>query len=282
MPKLITPVNLDKYVTAAEIICGDCRDVMNDMFHSGKRFSLIFADPPFNIGQKYAGYHDSISLDEYGQLIQGIVDGAASLLTYGGVLCLHGPDDLVEYYLNFSRANGLERIAWINWHYRFGQCSRKKWVDSRTHCLIYTHKETADRPFGNGCYTMNPEAVMVDSDRKTRYKDKRVGQENTKGEVNLGMRMPFTIWGLPSDGEGWGRVQGNNKERRHKHPNQLPERYLERLILYYTNPGDAVLDPCGGSGTTIAVATRLSRVGATIDVSRDNCESIRERLQGRS
>jgi site-specific DNA-methyltransferase (adenine-specific) len=93
------------------------------------------------------------------------------------------------------------------------------------------------------------------------------------------MRLPGTVWGVPSDGQYWGRVQGNNKERSPGHPNQLPEVYLERLIRAYTNPGDKVLDPFGGSGTTAVVAQALGRDCTTIDISMGNCKSIEARLQ---
>jgi site-specific DNA-methyltransferase (adenine-specific) len=50
------------------------------------------------------------------------------------------------------------------------------------------------------------------------------------------------------------------------YPTQKPEALLERLILSLTNPGDTVLDPCFGSGTTLAVAQRLGRDAIGIDI----------------
>ena len=93
------------------------------------------------------------------------------------------------------------------------------------------------------------------------------------------MRLPGTVWGIPSDGPNWGRIQGNNSERRGDHPNQLPEAYLERLIRAYTNEGDRILDPFAGSGTTAVVSKALGRHCVTIDISPSTCRSVRERLQ---
>jgi site-specific DNA-methyltransferase (adenine-specific) len=84
------------------------------------------------------------------------------------------------------------------------------------------------------------------------------------------------------DGKFWGRVTGNSKERRKNHDNQLPEKYVGRLIQAYTNPGSTVLDPFGGSGTTIVVAEALKRSPITIERSAIYCESIRERLMNGS
>jgi len=179
-------------------------------------------------------------------------------------MALHGPDDLAEAYVVAQRRLNMRRIAWINWHYRFGQCGRSNWLDARCHCLIFAKHDE---------WTWNPDDVLVDSDRKTQYADKRIHET-----ANGGQRLPGTVWGIPSDGQYWGRIQGNNKERRHGHPNQLPEVYLERLILAYTNPGDHILDPFAGSGTTSVVADALARECVTIDVSEPNVNSVRERL----
>lgn len=246
-------------MSEVKVHCGSCVKVVPTL---GK-FGLIFADPPFNIGQDYNGFNDRIPRQEYEDFTDRWV-----LACWGacdGVLALHGPDDLVELYLMAARKYRMRRIAWINWHYRFGQCGRSNWIDARCHCLIYSKHDT---------YTWNPEAVLVDSDRATTYSDKRI-HETDRG----GKRLPGTVWGVPSDGPYFGRIQGNNTERRHGHPNQLPEVYLERLIRAYTNEGDRVCDPFAGSGTTAVVAQALGRPCDTIDISEENCKSIAERLK---
>lgn len=91
--------------------------------------------------------------------------------------------------------------------------------------------------------------------------------------------MPGTVWGEPTDGKCWGPVDGHNYERWRKSPGQLPELYLERLINAYTNPGDRILDPFGGSGTTAVVAATLRRDCVTIEQSESKCKLIRERLE---
>ena len=53
-------------------------------------------------------------------------------------------------------------------------------------------------------------------------------------------------------------VSGNSPERT-DHPAQYPEELIERIIKVGTNPGDLVLDPFMGSGTTAVVAKKLGR-----------------------
>ena len=58
----------------------------------------------------------------------------------------------------------------------------------------------------------------------------------------------------------------------------MPEAVLERIIRVSTNPGDLVLDPFAGSGTTLAVAKKLGRKYLGFELSEDYAAAIRERL----
>jgi DNA modification methylase len=242
------------------LLTGDCREVLAG---TEDEFDFVFADPPFNIGHHYKDFDDNFgSWEEHFEFTSQWVSVAWSACR--GVLALHGPDHVCEMYLRIAAARGMRRIAWLNWHYRFGQCNRSNWIDARCHCLVFAKREP---------WTWNPDDVLVESDR-VKYGDKRVSETDRGGK-----RLPGTVWGVPSDGPYWGRVTGNSKERRPYHPNQLPEVYLERLIRAYTNPGDTVLDPFAGSGTTAVVAKALGRNCTTIDVSAESLAQVKERIE---
>jgi DNA modification methylase len=220
---------------------------------------LISADPPFNIGQGYSGYKDNLPRQQFDEFTLEWVENAWECC--GGVLALHGPDDLAEMYLNAARMYDMPRVAWINICYGFGQNRWTNWVDGRCHCLIFA-KDPKN-------YTFNVDDVLVPSARKLSG-DKRIGDS-----PRAGMRLPSTVWGFANDCEPWepekyfGRVQGNNKERVPERPNQLPIAYLARLIRAYTNLGDLVCDPFVGTGTTALAAKVLGRdfVGTDLDSS---------------
>jgi len=73
------------------------------------------------------------------------------------------------------------------------------------------------------------------------------------------------------------RLQAGSRERL-GYPTQKPEALLERLLTASTKPGDVVLDPFCGCGTTIAVAERLDRQWIGIDISPTAMEIMRRRL----
>jgi modification methylase len=65
---------------------------------------------------------------------------------------------------------------------------------------------------------------------------------------------------------------------RKAHPTQKPEALLHRILLATTNPGDVVLDPFFGTGTTGAVAQRLGRRWIGIERDADYAKAARERI----
>lgn len=249
-----------------KVLHGDCVQLIPRVVEKYGRPQFIFSDPPFNVGQDYSGYVDVMEEAAFDLWTREWIKVCWEALAPGGVLALHGPDRLAELYLMAAHFFDMNRIAWVNWHFRFGQCGHTNWINAREHCLIFAKGEK---------WTWNPEAVLVDSDRATVY-----GDERTKANKKWpGKRVPFSVWGLPSDGPNWGRIQGNNEERQPEAPNQIPEKVMGRLLLAYTNSGDLVLDPFGGSGTTATVAAGLGRNVVTIDVSAVNVELIRKRVK---
>ena len=62
------------------------------------------------------------------------------------------------------------------------------------------------------------------------------------------------------------------------YPSQKPEALLDRLVLALTDPGDIILDPYAGSGTTLAVASKRGRRFLGIDQSHVAIETALNRL----
>jgi site-specific DNA-methyltransferase (adenine-specific) len=77
----------------------------------------------------------------------------------------------------------------------------------------------------------------------------------------------------------YSRVCGTFKERQSWHPCQMPELLLARIIAASSNPGDLVLDPFNGSGTTAAAAMQLGRNYCGLDISENYVENTKIRLE---
>lgn len=62
------------------------------------------------------------------------------------------------------------------------------------------------------------------------------------------------------------------------HPTQKPLKLLKRLIEIYTDPGDVVIDPCAGSGSTLRAAYELGRNVYGFEIDRDMCKAAQNKM----
>ncbi|MHC1593108.1 MAG: DNA-methyltransferase [Methermicoccaceae archaeon] len=235
------------------VYLGDCIDVMKAF--PEESIDLVFADPPFNIGMKYDVHDDSMPYEQYYEWSESWLKEAYRLLKPSGSIYVAIGDEFAAELNLILKSTGFHFRNWLVWHYTFGQNQRKKFNRAHTHIMYFT-KSRDD-------FTFNADDVRVPSARQLVYKDKRA---HPKGKV------PDDVW-------SFSRVCGTFRERVGKHPCQMPESVLERIIRASSSRGDLVLDPFGGTGTTAAVAKRLERRYITIEISEDYYRAIVERLK---
>jgi len=92
--------------------------------------------------------------------------------------------------------------------------------------------------------------------------------------MNDGVQMR-SDWTLPIC-TGHERLKGDDGNK--AHPTQKPESLLHRVLLSSTNPGDIVLDPFFGTGTTGAVAKKLGRKWIGIEREDDYIRHATNRI----
>ena len=250
----------------ARVYVGDCREVLPALpeVRDGS-VDLVFADPPFNWNRAYDKWDDSLPREDYLKFTHEWLDVCVDALTPNGSIWVNIPDDTAaEIVMHLKHTRGLHMVNWCIWHYRFGQNRQDSFILSKVHALYFA-KNRLSRVW-------RPKAVLEPSDRATTYFDPRT---QNKKEGENGLRVPMDVW----YGKYWGRIQGNNKERRHNHDNQLPEVYLERVIEACSEEGMLVMDPFLGSGTTGVVAHALKRRFIGCEYSAENAKSAFERMK---
>lgn len=234
------------------VIHGDCLEVLDRI--EPQSIDLVFADPPFNIGIRYHGYKDNQPFEEYRAWTQQWLDKIVPLLKKNGSVYIAIGDEFAGDMRVLLRNTPLIFRNWIIWHYTFGQQTTKKFSRAHTHIFYFVMDEKN--------FTFNDDDIRVPSDRQLKYSDKRA---NPKGKV------PDDVW-------LFSRICGTFKERVGKHPCQMPENLLERIILASSNRGELVLDPFAGTGTTLAVAKKLGRHYIGIEQSDIYYDIIQKRL----
>ncbi|MCL4222008.1 MAG: hypothetical protein KJZ65_11645 [Phycisphaerales bacterium] len=250
----------------ARVWVGDCREILPRLPEIQRsELDLVFADPPFNWARAYDEWDDQMADHEYLDFTYDWLDLCAGGLKDTGSLWVNIPDDWAAEIVVHLKQRGMTMVNWCIWHYRFGQNTKGRFINSKVHVLYFSKHPTRR--------TWNPEPVLETSDRRAIYGDPRT--ESKRDGMPAGLRVPMDVW----YGKFWGRVQGNNLERRHYHDNQLPEVYLERVIACSSNPGDLVLDPFLGSGTTGVMAHAMGRRFIGTEFSVQNAKNAVERMK---
>jgi site-specific DNA-methyltransferase (adenine-specific) len=243
------------------LIVGDCRDILPRLPERGS-VDLVFADPPFNRGVRYDHWSDGMPREAYERFTFDWMDACIESLSRRGSMWINVPDEIAAEVVLHGRRRGMHLLEWCIWHFRFGPNRRTGFIESKTHALCLA-RDPIRRIW-------NPHAVMEPSDRSLVYGDKRTRAR----KAGTASRVPMDVWYGPY----WGRIHGKSLERRPSHRNQLPEAYLERVILACSDPGSLILDPFCGSGTTSTVARAYGRPSVSIEVSPTSARNAWKRI----
>ncbi len=111
--------------------------------------------------------------------------------------------------------------------------------------------------------------IWASRDEKSKYTFNYRAMKTLNDELQM-----RSDWVLPICGGQERLKRGGTKA----HPTQKPEALLYRILLACTNPGDVVLDPFFGTGTTGAVAKRLGRNWIGCERDPIYCEVAEERI----
>jgi site-specific DNA-methyltransferase (adenine-specific) len=253
---------------------GDCLSGFSRV--DAQSVNLVFADPPFNIGYDYDAYDDCQEATDYLAWCNEWGNEIHRVLKPNGTFWLAiGDDFAAELKLAFLE-RGFRCRSWVVWYYTFGVHCTKKFSRSHTHLFHFVKNPKT--------FTFNANEIKVPSARQLVYADSRAKE---------GGRLPDDTWFLrPQDVNGsftpeedvwyFPRVCGTFKERAGWHGCQMPEQLLGRIIKVSSNPGDLVLDPFAGSGTTLAVAKKLGRHWIGFELSKKYAAKVEERLAATS
>jgi modification methylase len=248
-----------------QIITGDCLQVLKTI--PDKVVDLIFADPPYNlqlekelwrpnstrVNRVNESWDQFTNFEVYDHFTQEWLLGCRRVLKDTGTIWVIGSYHNIFRVGRIMQDLGywiLNDIVWIknnpmpNFHgVRFTNAHET---------LIWAQKIKGKR------YTFN-------------YKAMKSINHGAPGDGGLQMRSD---WKIPLC-TGKERLKRNGEKA---HPTQKPEALLERVIISSTKPGDIVLDPFFGTGTTGAVAKKLGRHWIGIEAEAGYVPIAQERI----
>ncbi|MCT7972645.1 DNA methyltransferase [Laspinema olomoucense] len=268
-----------------KVLKGDCLKLLEQI--QDESVEAIYLDPPFFTEKthklKNRDGSQEFSFDDlwgchkkYAEFLYQRLVHLHRVLKSSGSIFIHC--DATANYLIRSLLNevfGPDQFrSEIIWYYKRWSNSKKGLLPA--HQTIYFYSKTDSFTF-NTRYTDYSESTNVDQILQRRSRDsqgKTVYARDEQGEVILNdskKGVPLSdVWDIPY-------LNPKAKERV-GYPTQKPILLLERIIEIATNPGDLILDPFCGSGTTLVAAKLLGRHGIGMDISADAVELTQKRL----
>lgn len=221
---------------------------------------LVFADPPFNLGKDYGkGITDERQSEDYLDWCKSWLKECSRALVPGGAIFVYNiPRWNIEigHILNDL---GLTFRHWIAIDIKFGLPIAGRLYPSHYSLLYYTRGKPK---------TFNRPRVPIPTCRHCGGDIKDYGGHRNKLHPD-GLNLT-DIWSdIPP-------VRHRGTKRRGA--NELSEKLLARVLDIATAPGDVVLDPFGGSGTTYAVAEKMHRRWTGCELG--DVDPIIRRLEG--
>lgn len=176
------------------------------------------------------------------------------LLRAAGAVAPHvylwGFPEIVAAFVERLPANlGFE--AWLTWYYKNNPSVIRGWRSAQMTCLHLT---------GEGAQ-MHPEAFLNEAQLAKKAEGKLRYMPGPPSVIEAGLLVGFI---------------GRNEQT--GHPSQKPERVYEPLLQMATVPGEVLVDPMCGSGTTGAVARKLDRRAVLADIEDDYVTMVEQRL----
>lgn len=245
------------------LFAGRCEDLLDSI--PSDTIRLVVTSPPYNIGK---AYERRVDLDTYVAQQARIIAETVRVLTPDGSICwqvgnhVHKgevfPLDAVLYPV-FKRL-GLKLRNRIVWSFEHGLHATRRLSGRHETILWFTKSDD---------YLFDVDAIRVPQ----KYPNKKAFKGPNVGSLtgNPRGKNPGDVWTIPN-------VKANHVEKT-VHPCQFPVELVERLVLSMTRPGDRVLDPYGGVGSSVLAAALNGRRGLMAEVVPDYIWIARQRLR---
>ena len=246
---------------SGRIIVGDCVEAMKGL--GAGSVDLVFADPPYNL--QLAG--------ELRRPNNSVVDAV---------------DDAWDRFASFADYDTFTR-AWLAEARRVLKPTGSLWVIGTYHNIHrigtalqdlgfwvlndVVWRKTNPMPNFRGRRFTNAHETLIWCARSEKAKGYTFNYESMKA-LNEGLQMR-SDWLIPLC-TGHERLKDDAGQK--AHPTQKPEALLHRVILATSKPGDVVLDPFFGTGTTGAVAKKLGRRYIGIEREQNYVAVAEERI----
>lgn len=239
----------------------DCARFLADNAKEAPPFDFTFLDPPFNQGKEYREHHDRLDEGEYWDWMLEVCRLTLERSSEGAAMYFMQREKNAEHVLRVLRESGWRFQNLIVWRKKTSAIPSQVRYGKAYQVIAFATKGRRARVFNR---------LRINPPVPNGYKPR----ENGIFVTDVWDDIRELTSGYYAGDEA---LRQDNGERVHKQ--QSPIALLLRMILSSTNPGDCVFDPFLGTGTTLVVASQLSRLGVGVEKDAVNYDCIKARLQ---
>lgn len=245
------------------LYCGDSTSA-EDMaaLMQGTRADLIVTDPPYNVdyhgGTGLSIQNDNKDDASFHAFLHDAFKTMKEPLKAGGAFYVWYASRESVNFETALKENGLTVKQQLIWVKNVMTLGRQDWQWRHEPCL-YGWKNGANH------YWDGRRDLTTVYDEKPDYK--KMNKEQLLQEITKlrGDNVPNTI------------IYEDKPARNEEHPTMKPVKLFQRLIKNSSKEDDAILDPFGGSGTTIIACEKLNRTAYVMELDPHYCDVIRKR-----
>ena len=245
----------------SRLFLDDCTHFLARDAQETPPFDFTFLDPPFNQGKEYREHHDRLEDAEYWDWMREVCRLTLERSSQGAAMYFMQREKNAENVLRTLRESGWHFQNLIVWRKKTSAVPSEVRYGKAYQIIAFATKGPRARAFNR---------LRIDPPLPNGYKPRAKGMFVT--DVWDDIRELTS--GYYAGDEA---LRDEGGERIHKQ--QSPIALLLRMMLSSTNPGDCVFDPFSGTGTTLVVASQLSRVGVGVEKDEVNFGCIQTRLQ---
>lgn len=227
-------------------------------------FDLSFVDPPFNQGKKYNSHFDNMPTDEYWNWITRVCNLIYQRTSPGGAIYFMQREKNTHNVIKTLTDSGWNFRNLIVWKKKSSAVPINKGFGKHYQIIVFAIKGSVPRAFNK--LRIDPPLLVTE-----KYKRPTGMYVTDIWEDIRELTSGYFAGNEP--------IRLSNGKRLHEQ--QSPVELLTRIILSSTLPGDKVLDPFAGTGTTLIVARQLNRFSVGIEIDDLYTEHIRRRMEKR-
>ena len=266
------------------LLCGDATKIADlERIMDGRKADMVFTDPPYNVdyqgGMNESGKNlregiknDNMSDEDFGAFLYEFINAAMKVCEGAFYICM-GNSQIHRLRVAFEKAGGHWQnfIIWVKHHFTITRGDYQHQYEP----ILYGWNKTRKKHYFAS--VRNHSNVWEDlNNLKTKFDGEYTTIKFHGFEVKIKGKAEGSVKKKQMQTDIW---RYDKPTRSEEHPTMKPVKMIEKAIYNSSHRGNIVLDPFGGSGSTLMACQTTNRECRTIELDPGYCQVIIDRWE---